>query len=158
MNNAHLHLLLNHLPVLGIPFGLALLGASLWKANVTLQRAGLVVLVLAGCAAGLAFLTGEPAEAALERLTVHPEAAIEAHEEAATLGLIAAGSLGLIALVGWWRSRRVTLRPRAVLAVLFVGTLVAGALAWVANLGGRIRHPEIGGTADTRIEASEDGQ
>lgn len=156
MNTAHLHLLLNHLPVLGVPFGLALLLASLRRLNPAFQRAGLLVLVLAGVAAGLAYLTGEPAEAVLRQLGLRPEAAIEAHEEAATVGLIAAGTLGLLALGAWWRSRRQTLGRPALLALLFAGVVVSGTLAWVANLGGQIRHQEIRGGAATGWQQEAD--
>ena len=49
--NAHWHLIVNHLPVLGVPFGAGLLGIGLLFGRTTLQRAGLAVLVLAGLAA-----------------------------------------------------------------------------------------------------------
>ena len=65
MSNAHWHLILNHLPVLGVPFGAVLLGLGLLRGTMALQRAGLAVLVLAGLAAGVAYLTGEPAEHAV---------------------------------------------------------------------------------------------
>ena len=81
MNSAHWHLLLNHLPVLGIPFGLGLLLASLRRQTPTLQRAGLTVMILASAVAALVYLTGEPAEEALEQLAIRPTAAIERHEE-----------------------------------------------------------------------------
>ena len=61
MNGAHLHLLIDHIPVLGVPFGVGLLAASLWRMNRTLQLAGLVVLVLSGVCHGAATtLAGTP--------------------------------------------------------------------------------------------------
>ena len=43
MNVAHWHLILNHIPVLGIAFGLVVLGAGLWKSSEELKRLALVV-------------------------------------------------------------------------------------------------------------------
>jgi hypothetical protein len=146
MSNAHWHLILNHLPVLGVPFGAVLLGLGLLRGTMALQRAGLAVLVLAGLAAGVAYLTGEPAEHALETLGAagsRPESLIEAHEEAALAALIAAGVLALGAAAALWRLGRGTV-GRGWLAGLLTLALVASlALGGVATLGGRISHPEI---------------
>ena len=156
MNEAHLHLILTHLPVLGVPFGIALLVASLRRLDPTLQRAGLIVLLLAGVGAGLAYLTGEPAEEALESLAIRPGETIEAHEEAALFGLLATGALALAALLGWWRARRSPLGRSTLTALILAGVLVTGSLAWVANLGGQIRHPEVSNLISGSREAEEE--
>jgi len=62
MNLAHLHLVLNHLPVLGTGFGLALLIFGLWRRSDELKKTALGVLVLVALAAVPVYLTGEPAE------------------------------------------------------------------------------------------------
>lgn len=46
MNWAHVHLLLNHVPVLGTIFGLALLGYALMRRNDGLTRVALGVFVV----------------------------------------------------------------------------------------------------------------
>jgi len=157
MNSAHWHLLLNHLPVLGIPFGLGLLLASLRRQTPTLQRAGLTVMILASAVAALVYLTGEPAEEALEQLAIRPTAAIERHEDAAAIALVLAGVLGVLAAGALWRFRRGALGRGAVFVLLLLGTAVSGTFAWVANLGGQIRHPEIRSASTlTAEEKSED--
>jgi hypothetical protein len=143
---AHWHLIVNHLPVLGVPFGAALLGLGLFRGRVALQRAGLTVLVLAGLAAGIAYLTGEPAEHALEAmgpLGTRPEALIEAHEEAALAAAIITGLGALVAGVGLWRLRRGAASRGWMAGALTVALVATLALGWVATLGGRISHPEI---------------
>lgn len=146
MSNAHWHLLLNHLPVLGVPFGAALLGIGLLWGQTVLQRAGLIVLVLAGLAAGAAYLTGEPAEHALETQSVpgsRPESLIEAHEDAAVAATVASGVLALVAAVALWRLRGGRTGGVWTTGALVLSLATALTLAYVATLGGRISHPEI---------------
>jgi hypothetical protein len=143
MSDAHWHLILSHLPVLGVPFGAALLAAGLWRSNVTLQRTGLVILVLAGLAAGLAYLTGESAEHALENMAGRPESLIEPHEEAALAAMIATGLLACLAATVLWLIRRGRYGRSWGWGTMALAAGVSLALAWVATLGGRISHPEI---------------
>jgi hypothetical protein len=143
---AHWHLVVNHLPVLGVPFGAALLGLGLFRGQVALQRAGLSVLVLAGLAAGIAYLTGEPAEHALEAMGsmgTRPEALIEAHEEAALVAAAVTGVGALVAGMGLWRLWRGAGGRGWMAGALTVALVATLALGWVATLGGRISHPEI---------------
>jgi hypothetical protein len=143
MSDAHWHLIVSHLPVLGVPFGAALLAAGLWRKNVTLQRTALVVLLLAGLAAGIAFVTGEPAEHMLENMAGRPESLIELHEEAALAATIATGVLAFIAATALWLLRRGVLGRGWGLSTMVLAIGVSLALAWVATLGGRISHPEV---------------
>ena len=155
MNGAHLHLLLNHLPVLGTLFGLGILAIALWRRNDTLRRTGLALLVLAGVTAGAAFLTGEPAEDAVEGKVAGQ--AIEAHEEAAEAALWGAGILAVLSAGALLRWRREV--PQAVAGGLLVGALAtSGLMAWTANLGGRIRHPEIGAPSVATGNAGADSE
>ena len=147
MNWAHLHLMMNHLPVLGTLFGLALLAWALLRRNDTLQRAALATFALAALAAIPVFLTGEPSEEIVERMTGTAKQAIEAHEEAAVIALIAIEVLGAMALTVLLFFRKRSLpRPLAGAALVFA-LATAGWMAQTANLGGRIRHAELGATA-----------
>jgi beta-lactamase regulating signal transducer with metallopeptidase domain len=66
MNWAHIHLLLNHVPVLGTIFGLALLGYAVLKRSEALKRAALGVFVAVALLALPVYFTGEPAEEAVQ--------------------------------------------------------------------------------------------
>jgi hypothetical protein len=143
MNGAHLHLMINHLPVIGTLLATGLLAVAVLRANDTLRRTALALLVLGGFAAGAAQLSGEPAEEVVEDRATVNESAIESHEDAAKLATIGAAILavGAVGTLLAFRGRGV---PTAATAVLFAGGLaVSGAMAWTANLGGRISHPEI---------------
>jgi hypothetical protein len=142
-SGAHIHLLVNHVPILGALFALALLAASFIWAPDVLRRTALVVLIGTGVASAVADLTGEPAEDAVRGLPGVLREAIHAHEEfaeAAYIGAIALGVLALIAVVRWRRSSV----PRSATLVALVGSVaLAGAMAYTGLLGGRIRHTEV---------------
>ena len=144
MNGAHLHLILTHVPVLGVGFGTILLALGLFRKNRVMQQTALGVLVLAGLAAGAAYWTGEGAEEASESQLGAGKTYLELHEEAGLFGLAAAGLAGLLALIVLARGRNARPLSRALVALNLVFALLAsGTLAWVANLGGQIGHPEI---------------
>jgi uncharacterized membrane protein len=144
MNMAHLHLILNHLPVLGPVFGLVILAIGLGKKNDALKRLALGVLVISALVAVPAYLTGEPAEDGVKGVAGVAGNLIEQHEEAAGVAFGGVIGLGVVALAGLVMFRRG--RPVAgwlgVIALL--GSLVvSGLMAYTANLGGQIHHPEI---------------
>jgi len=150
-------LMLNHLPVLGTIFGLLLLGWAALRRSETLQRAALGTFVLAALAAIPVFLTGKPSEDLVERLAGTAEQAIEVHEEAAVVALIAIEALGALALAALvlFRNRGIP-RPLAGGALVFA-LATAGWMAQTANLGGRIRHAELRSTA-TQIQDNHDNR
>ena len=146
MNGAHLHLLATHVPALGVILGSMLLGLGLWRSNRLLQRTALAVFVVSALATGTAYLTGEGAEEAVEHTIVGTGGhdLIEQHEDAARYGLIVTGIAAVLALSALVAGRGTRALPRALLlANLTMGVFASGTLAWVANLGGRINHPEI---------------
>jgi uncharacterized membrane protein YeiB len=144
MNATHLHLLLNHIPVLGSVFGLGLLLFGLWRASEEIKKTALGVFVLVALAAVPVYLTGEPAEDGVKRMAGVSKPAIESHEGAASVALTVVAVLGLVALVAlvvWRGDRRL---PLWLSILLIVAALAAvGAMAWTAYLGGPIRHSEI---------------
>jgi uncharacterized membrane protein len=146
VNPAHLHLVLNHLPILGVLFGTLLLVIGFVRKNRVVQQTALATLALAALAAGATYLTGEGAEEAIENRLAN-EQYVEHHEDAALLGLGAAGLAGAIAVFGLVSARKGrTLSRRLVAVNLAVAIAASGTLLWVANLGGRISHPEIRGS------------
>lgn len=162
MNWTHVHLMLNHVPVLGTVFGFALLAWALMRRNETLQRVALWTFVLAAVAAIPVFLTGEPAEEMVENLAGTAERAIETHEEAGLVALIAVEAVGVLALAAllWFRQRAL---PRALIAVTVALALAtAGWMVYTANVGGQIRHSELraGGTQapDTEDEGDDEAE
>jgi uncharacterized membrane protein len=152
MTPVHLHLLLNHVPVLGAVFGLLiLLGGIAWRrADVT--RTAMAVFVVAGLAAVPTYLSGEPAEEGVERAAGAVEPWVEPHEEAALVSLVLVEALGVLALGTLWVYRRKAALPQPlVMATAVLALVTAGSLGWTANLGGQIRHTEIRGDGSSLV-------
>jgi LPXTG-motif cell wall-anchored protein len=144
MNLAHLHLILNHLPVLGVPFGLALLGYGLWRRSDELKRTALAVLLLAALVTVPVYFTGEPAEDVVKGLPGVSRPLLSRHEDAATTAFVVVGIAGLAALAGLLAFRRNKNLPGWYSGLILAVSLAAsGLLVWTANLGGKARHPEI---------------
>lgn len=144
MNLAHAHLVLNHVPVVGIFFAVLLYGLGIFRRSTELKRAALLGFVLVALLTIPAFLTGEPAEDAVEHLPGINKATIHNHEEAADISFWVLEGLGVFALAGLVLYRGASGAPRWFTAIVLVfALLVAGMMAWTANLGGQIHHPEI---------------
>lgn len=152
MTWAHVHLAVNHLPVVLVLVSIAMLTAAGVKKSAELRKSGLAWLVVAAVAGGAAYLTGEPAEHVIEGLPGVSKAAIEEHEEAALLAAVATGAAGFLALGVLVIGRGPIPLPGWMLATTVVAALVAAALmVGAANLGGRISHPELRGPAATPL-------
>lgn len=156
MSFVHLHLVLNHVPMIGLVFVAVILGTALWQNKSDTAKLGLVFAVGMAVVAALVFFTGEPAEEAVEGIAGISENAIHAHEEAAEGALIAtsvAGVISLVMLAIFWRRAL----PRRMTQVALAVTLVAGGvMGWAANLGGQIRHTEISGSVPAAGESDRD--
>lgn len=139
MNEAHLHLLLNHVPILGSLFGLVVLAVGLFRHDTSVVRTGLVTLLAAAVLCLPVQLTGEGAEEALRGLPgVAPEL-VQAHEEAAELSFWLLELTGAVAMLALLAPQHARLLTRLALA----GAVLSFALlAWAGSLGGQIRHPE----------------
>ncbi|MGZ8379040.1 MAG: DUF2231 domain-containing protein [Gemmatirosa sp.] len=141
---AHLHLLLNHLPIIVTGLGLLLLAVAVARRRDELARVALAFFVGGGLSALPTYLTGEPAEETVENLPGVTEAIIERHEDAALVAAILVGALGAFALWALWRYRRPGALPGWVVRVALVAAVVgSGAMAWTGLLGGEVRHTEI---------------
>jgi uncharacterized membrane protein len=146
MNAAHLHLLLNHLPVFASLFACGILGFGVYRNLPALVNAGLVLALVAGVGALLAGQTGERAERIVEDLPGVTEMAIEAHEEAAEAASLAAILAGLVALGGLaLPDRAERTRKLVAIAALALSLVTFILVARAANLGGHVRHTEISG-------------
>ncbi len=143
MTSAHLHLMLNHIPLFGLLFGGGLLLYAMARGTDLVSRIAMVFFVVAGLGAGATYLTGEGAEEIVEELAGVTHETIEAHEEVALYALIGTAVLGGLSLLFlfWYRRRSI---PKAVHLVLLVLVVVGlGVVGYTAYTGGQINHPEL---------------
>ena len=144
MNQAHWHLIVNHVPILGSLFALMMLAVGLLGKNTTLIRAGLVAVLAAGVLCLQAQLTGEGASEIALNLPRVSRALIQNHEAAAEQGFWALEGAASLALFALLLLKNASPRARLVAVLALVTTGVSfGLLARAGNLGGQIRHTEI---------------
>jgi hypothetical protein len=151
MDWTHLHLALNHVPVLGAPF---LLGLLLWswarRQTVTLRFCLWLFVGLAVASIAIKF-TGDFAAEKVDAQPGFDKSLIERHEESADQATTGVFCMGLAAAVALFMSRRGRPTPAWALGLLAVLALATFALmARTANRGGHIRHPEIRPASEVR--------
>jgi uncharacterized membrane protein len=161
MNDAHLHLVVNHFPIIGTIFGLGILITGLLLKNNSVKNIAYSLLVVAAVFAALSMGTGEGAEEMVEDLPSVGKQIIHEHEELAekfALVLYATGALALIALFLSYKKNSL----EKYMALATVGlALVAVVLAKeVGTSGGEIRHTEIRNEASQPVgtESQEQGE
>ncbi len=144
MNAAHIHLMLNHLPIGGMLIAVPILLVAWWRKSDPLARPGLFIVLLSGIITIPTFLSGKPTEELIEHLPEISENLIEIHEEVAekAIWLIGAAALGALVSLGI-SFKKQSLPKWATPLVTVLATLSLVILAWTNNLGGQIRHPEI---------------
>lgn len=156
MNAAHLHLILNHFPILGTLFGMGLLAYGLFAKNKSVQNAAFVLFAIITLISIPAFLSGEGAEEVVEHLPGVSENLIHEHEEWAEKAIWLMGILGLLSLISLFFS----IKNKSGAKVLSIITLVAslatfGVMAQVGNLGGQIRHTEIRKASNQAVQSND---
>lgn len=155
LSGAQVHLLLNHIPILGIPFILGLLLFGLWRRAADIQRVSLGALVLVALLTIPAFVSGDDAEEIVEDYPGISEVMIEGHEEFAEIAFWFLEGLAVVSLAGLVIYRGPRSMPKWFLLLVVVGLLVgAGLMARVGHLGGLINHPEIRSVQTTSIDGS----
>ena len=150
MNDAHYHLIVNHLPIVGLLIGILVLIAGLVFNKAEVKLTALGILIFSAITSIAAFYTGEGAEEVVENLEGISETLIHTHEEYAetfyTLSLIL-GGLSLLTFILELKKMKFT---KYLMIICLLIALVDGVLAtYVGSSGGEIRHPEI--RNDTKV-------
>jgi len=151
-----MHLLVNHIPIIGTFIGLAIVVVALFLKNNTLRTAGLIVFVVTGLGIYAAHFTGEPAEEAIEHKPGISEQVIHAHEESAetTLTLMSA-SLVLGLLVLFWRKGNDKFRSLLFTAWMILSIATFCQSLVTAHNGGVIRRPDLTSSSEQQAPSSE---
>ena len=154
---AHIHLLLNHVPTVGMILALGLLLMSFVRSNDHLKKISFEIFFLIALAILPIYVSGVAAAEALTDLPDVSATAITQHQDAALWGLLLMAITGAAAWLGLWQFRRLGRPTGAMTAtVLLLSVLTVVTMARVANVGGDIRHPEILGGQYSSSDASPD--
>src|SRR5688500_8556386 len=103
MNLAHLHLLLNHWPIIGTFIAFGLLLVALMAKSDDVKQVTLALFALMALMAIPAYLTGYIAQDSIQGEPGVSESLIAAHQGAALLAFVALALTGTFAWVGLWQ-------------------------------------------------------
>lgn len=161
MNEAHIHLLVNHFPIMGSFFSLILLGAGFILKNATVRKTAYSVLLFSSLMTLPAFFSGEGAEEIVEEIPGMTHDIIHDHEETAELALWISQLAGIAAAFALYFEITLHRLSRVVSIITLVFNLALfGSMTRTGNTGGKIRHPEINDssvpTAPSKHEEHED--
>jgi Na+/H+ antiporter NhaC len=157
MDQAHIHLLIVHLPLFGAFFGMLVLAHGLWHKSEQTSIAAFNVFIISAIGAAIAKFTGEGAEEAVEHIPGVLESAIELHEDAGfwafvSMLVLGVGSVAAIFLTRTKSTFSITM-TRIVLVLAAFCLVVVGRAAY---LGGQIRHTEISGVVVDQSQSEEE--
>jgi hypothetical protein len=144
MNLAHLHLVLNHWPIIGTFMAVGLFIAALAARSEDLKEASLTIFSLLALLAIPAYISGSLAQDVMQADAGVSQALMAAHQGAALLALLCMEITGLVAWSALWQTRRDGRAGTPTLAaVLATAVVTVGVITVAGNTGGAIRHPEI---------------
>jgi hypothetical protein len=143
LNWTHIHLMINHLPVIGLAVPIALLLVDRARKNRKLEWLRLQMFVVFALLAIPVYLTGSPANHKMREMPGISRDAIHRHSNAADFAFWTMEGLGAISLFALYKFRSSQTAPPRLAAALLVLALVTLALMiWTADLGGKIRHSQ----------------
>ena len=158
MNDAHLHMVVNHFPIIGTILGLGILIGGLIFKNNSIKNTAYCLFIVAALFSFASMNTGEGAEEIAEKLPDVTDQIIHEHEEAAEKLALVLYFLGAISIVGLYlnvkKNAKANLVSFLALTVAAVGVFLA---QQTGTTGGEIRHTEIraNGTVTTGTNQTE---
>lgn len=155
MNDAHLHLLVNHFPIIGTIFGFGILVVGLFLKNKILHNTAYVLFIVASIFGAFSMSTGEGAEEMVENLPNIGKQIIHQHEEIAEKFAFLLYVLGTLSLAGLYlnfkNNAKAKLLSFFILAIAIAGLFLAQK---VGTSSGVIRHTEIRENTNTMVNDS----
>jgi uncharacterized membrane protein len=144
MNDAHLHMVVNHFPIIGTILGLGILIASIILKNKTVQNVGYCLFIIAAIFGAVSMSTGEGAEEIAENLPEVTHQIIHEHEEMAEKLIIFLYVLGVTSIVGLYFNLKKYSKASIVSYLVAIISLISVYLTKeTGTTGGEIRHTEI---------------
>ncbi len=144
MNQAHFHLIVNHLPIIIPITGLILMISGFILRSEVIKRTAYGIFILGALCIIPALATGEGAEEIVESIPNISESYIKQHEEMAETFATFSYILGGLSLIGLWAN----VKQKKISTILSVGTIILAIVVLffakqTGTSGGKIRHTEI---------------
>jgi uncharacterized membrane protein len=155
MNDAHLHMVVNHFPIIGTIFGFGILIIGLVLKNKTLINTSYVLFIVAAIFGAFSMATGEGAEELVEDMPNIGKQIIHEHEELAEKLAVLLYVLSGLSLAGLYLNFKNHAKAK-LLSFLILGIATAGLFLAqkVGTSGGEIRHTEIRTNANATVNGS----
>ncbi|MGH2665595.1 hypothetical protein [Flavobacterium sp.] len=155
MNDAHLHMVVNHFPIIGLFFGIGILLYGIIRKNTTLINTAYSIFIICMIMGKISMFTGEKGEDIVENLGISHDL-IHEHEELAEGFMKVMYALGLTSILGLYFNRKK--HPKAIFLAYLVITLsiISAVLSKsVGTSGGEIRHTEIREASVNTVNSTE---
>lgn len=144
MNDAHLHMIVNHFPIIGTIFGLGILITGVLLKNNSVKNTAYVLFVVSAIFAAFSIGTGDGAEDIAEKLPGVTKQIIHEHEELAEKLAILLYILGLVSIGGIFLNIKNHAKAKLVsIIAIIVGIVAVFFAVEVGTSGGEVRHTEI---------------
>jgi len=144
MNIAHLHLILNHLPITFVILGFIIMICGFLFRSEMVKRIAYLVFILGALFGYTAFYTGEKSKQLIKGIKGIDERLIMAHEEIALVFLVFLYMLGILSLIGLIASWRNKSYSKIIdLVTIFLLFIVIYFAIQTGASGVEIRHSEI---------------
>jgi len=166
MNEAHYHMLVNHFPIIGLFFGIAILAFGIFKRNALLINTAYSIFIFCVIMGQISMMTGDKAEHFVEDMTGFSHDLMEEHEETAEGFMKVMYVLGAASVLGLYvdykKHKKALLVSFLVLIIAVLGVVLSSS---VGTSGGEIRHTEIrknfvntspDGTSEEKKQETED--
>ena len=144
MNDAHLHMVVNHFPIIGIILGFGVLIAGMLLKNNSVKNTAYCLFIVGAIFAAISMATGEGAEEMVEDMPSVGKQIIHEHEEMAEKLAIVLYLLGIVSIAGLYTNIKKHAQAKLVsflaLTIAAVGIFLG---KQTGTTGGEVRHTEI---------------
>ena len=158
MNDAHLHMVVNHFPIIGIILGFGILIAGMFLKNNSVKNTAYCLFIVGAIFAAVSMATGEGAEEMVEDMPSVGHKIIHEHEEMAEKLAIVLYLLGIVSIAGLYTNIKKHSQAKLVsflaLTIAAVGIFLGKE---TGTTGGEVRHTEIRANAGATSEATQSG-
>lgn len=144
MNDAHLHMIVNHFPIIGTILGLLVLIGGIYFRSISIKNTSYFLFIIATVFTVFSMATGEGAEELVEDMPSIGHEIIHNHEELAEKLAIVMYLLGVVSVIGLITNINNHAKAKFFSYAILVIAVVAVFLSVkVGTSGGEIRHTEI---------------
>ncbi len=149
MNDAHLHMVVNHIPIIGTILGLGILITGMVLKNDSVKNTAYFLFIVAAIFAAFSIGTGEGAEEMVEDMPNIGKRIIHEHEELAEKLAIVLYLLGGISILGIILNIKNHSKAKYISFIAVIVAIIGVYLTiLVGTSGGEIRHTEIRSDAE----------